>query len=165
MSPVILLIGKVGSGKSTYAATLAGTVRLSVDDWTLRLFPEGCGAEHDRYARRIREGLYSLAREISAAGVPVVLDWGFWSRALRREAVEALAGCPLEWRWICPSQDEHRRRIDQRNREVEAGLTEAYRVDEGLAAKCEALFEIPDTAELPGLRILTENELGDGCHE
>ncbi len=159
MKPVILLIGKVSSGKSTYAKRLPDSVCLSVDEWMLRLFPEGCGEAHDLYARRTRACLYELAKKLAAADVSVVLDWGFWGRALRQEAAEALTGCPLDWRWINPSPVTRDRWIDGRNAAVAANETEAYFVDDGLAEKCERCFETPTPEELPGLTVLGDGEL------
>ena len=161
MKPVILLIGKVASGKSTYARSLRDAVCLSVDEWMLRLFPEGCGEAHDIYARRVRSCLYALAARLAAADMQVVLDWGFWGRALRDEAKAALAGCELDWRWICPSPSVRAAWIAGRNHAVEAGETEAYIVDEGLAEKCERLFEPPDPGELPGLTVIGDGFLTD----
>ena len=156
MKPVILLIGKVCSGKSTYAAQLQDTVCLSVDEWMLRLYPEGCGEAHDVCARRVRMALYDLAVKLAAKDVSVVLDWGFWGHALREEAKAALAGCSLDWRWICPPQSARSGWIDARNRSVASGETMAYIVDEGLEAKCDAQFEPPTSDELPGLTVVRD---------
>ena len=47
---IILLIGKICTGKSTYARTLPGTLLISCDQLMQSMFPGGCG-EHraDRF--------------------------------------------------------------------------------------------------------------------
>ena len=45
-------------------------------------------------------------------------------------------------------QGEWHRRLEQRNQLVAAGQSDAYYVDEGLAAKFEAIFEPPNRDEI-----------------
>lgn len=154
--PIILLIGRICCGKTTYARSLPGTLLLSCDQLMQTLFPGGCGEMHDALAARSRAYLFALARQAAACGVTPVLDFGFWSREMRREAASALQGCELDWRYLDVPQEEWLRRIARRNAAFDEGRADAsdYYVDEGLLGKANRLFEPPTADELPGLTII-----------
>ena len=153
---VILLIGRICSGKTTYARTLPGTLLLSCDQLMQTIFPGGCGEMHDALAARARAYLFARARDVAAAGVTPVLDFGFWTREMRREAIDALKGCTPDWRYLDVPEDEWARRIAARNAAIcqGRGAPSDYYVDEGLLAKVTGLFEPPTEAELPGLTVI-----------
>lgn len=153
---IILLIGKICCGKTTYAKSLAGTMLISCDQLMQTMFPGGCGEHHDVLAMRARRYLLALARQCAEAGVTPVVDFGFWTPALRQEASEALAGFELDWRYLNVDRTEWQRRIAQRNAAIQAGTADPsdYFVDEGLLQKVERLFVPPTAEELPGLTIL-----------
>ena len=153
---VILLIGRICCGKSTYARTLPGTMLLSCDQLMQAMFPGGCGEHHDMLAARARKYLLSLARQCAEAGVTPVVDFGFWTPAFRQEAIDAFTGCELDWRYLDVDEDEWRRRINQRNAAIQAGTADPsdYFVDEGLLQKVNQLFVPPTQEELPGLTVL-----------
>lgn len=157
---IILLIGPVCCGKTTYASTLPETILLSCDQLMQTMFPGGCGEAHDALAARARGYLFALARQVAAAGVTPVLDFGFWTPAMRREAAEALTGFELDWRWLNVPEAEWRRRIAHRNAAILAGTADpaAYYVDEGLLQKVQRLFVPPTEQELPGLTILSPSD-------
>ena len=117
---VILLIGKIASGKTTYARKLGGML-ISCDQLMQSIFPGGCGGHHDTLAERARKYLLDLARQCAEAGVTPVVDFGFWTPALRQEAIDALPGCELEWHYLDIPEDEWRRRIEKRNAAILAG--------------------------------------------
>ncbi|MFG0400416.1 AAA family ATPase [Pseudomonas sp. zjy_11] len=79
--PVLHLIsGKIASGKSTLAKSLAvegSTVLLSEDHWLSRLYPEQIKSVNDyvRLAHQVRQVLGPLVIDILRAGVTVVLDF------------------------------------------------------------------------------------------
>lgn len=150
---IILLIGPICCGKSTYARALPGTLLLSCDQLMQTMFPGGCGEAHDELAARARGYLFSLARRSADAGVTPVLDFGFWTPAMRREAVDALAGYELDWRCLTVPEDEWRRRIAKRNDAIRRGEADPsdYFVDEGLLEKVKQLYQQPAPDELPGL--------------
>lgn len=148
----ILLIGRICSGKTTYARELMKQERavlLSADALMQTLFPEPLGERYDVYATRCIAYLYRQARELVAAGVTVILDFGFWTRADRAAAVEALSGIPLDWCYLSPPEDEWRRRMAQRNAAIEYGHASCddYYVDDGLLRKLAARFEPPAASE------------------
>ncbi|NIE73649.1 ATP-binding protein [Pantoea sp. Ap-967] len=75
-----LISGKIASGKSTLAKSLAAegsTILLSEDNWLSRLYPDQIKSVTDyvRLARQIREVLGPLVIDVLRAGVPVVLDF------------------------------------------------------------------------------------------
>ena len=64
---IILLIGKICVGKSTYARELGGML-ISCDQLMQTMFPDGCGEDHDMLAGRARKYLLALARQCGKAG-------------------------------------------------------------------------------------------------
>lgn len=153
MAKVLLICGKICCGKTSYARRLrAGrrAVVLSVDEIMLSVFGLYTGEDHDKYAERIRRCLLEKSVEIVNAGVDVILDWGFWTKAARAGARAYFQSrsidCELHYMDI--SEETWNLRVRQRNQSVSAGETTAYIVDENLAAKCEALFEKPCEEEI-----------------
>ena len=153
---IILLIGKICCGKTTYAKSLPGTMLISCDQLMQTLFPGGCGEHHDVLAERARRYLLALARQCAEAGVTPVVDFGFWTPALRREALDALDGFELDWRYLDVPENEWARRIAKRNAAIQAGQADPsdYFVDEGLLNKVNQLFIPPTEEELPGLAVI-----------
>lgn len=152
MGKVIMLCGRLCSGKSTYAARLRdmlGAVILSADELMITLLGRDTGDMHDEYSRRTKIYMHKKAAEIALAGLDVVLDQGFWTRSEREEAKAFFAshGVPCELHYLSVADDEWERRIVRRNAEVAAGRTDAYFVDEGLKAKFLSQFEVPDESE------------------
>jgi predicted kinase len=104
---VHLIHGYLCSGKTTFAKQLeqrSGGVRVSLDEWMIRLT-----GENVRHDDEIYERLYALMAEIwpriVVAGVDVVLDYGFWKRARRDDARAAATqlGAPHRLYWVrCP---------------------------------------------------------------
>ena len=153
MAKVILICGKICSGKSTYAKQLQVTdqaVILSADEIMLAVFGLYAGEKHDEYAANVRHYLFQKSLEVIRADVDVILDWGFWTKAGRNEAKAFYRSrnieCELHYLDI---RDEiWQARINQRNQSVIAGETTAYIVDRALAAKFEGSFEPPAKDEV-----------------
>ena len=154
---IILLIGKICVGKSTYAKGLGGML-ISCDQLMQSMFPGGCGEHHDMLAERARKYLLGLARQCAEASVTPVVDFGFWNPATRREAIDALEGYELDWRYLDIADDEWNRRISKRNAAIQAGQADPsdYYVDEGLKEKVLQLFIPPTEEELPGLTVIRQ---------
>lgn len=80
-NPVLhLMTGKIASGKSTLAKSLAAeqsAILLSEDQWLSRLYPDQIKSITDyvRFARQIREVVGPLVIDLLRAGVTVVLDF------------------------------------------------------------------------------------------
>lgn len=153
MAEVIMICGKICSGKTTYSNILKeklNAVVLSCDELSLTLFPDGLGDAHDVVLKRVRAYLMKKASELVCCGQTVILDWGFWSRALRAEATDYFSArnIPLKWHYLNASEKELRKNAEKRNLAVNSGEALAYYVDEGLLKKCNDLFEEPDEIEI-----------------
>lgn len=154
MAQVILLCGRICSGKTTYAQRLKrerpASVALSCDELMLTLFPGGSGEHHDMLAQRARQYHFALSLQLIQSGVDVILDWGFWTLQWREEAraFYAAHGVPCQLHYVDAAPEVWQRHIETRNRAVRNGQTSAYYVDEGLLAKLEARFEEPDDQEI-----------------
>ena len=153
MAKVILICGRICCGKSTYAEQLrlqnkAGL--LSIDEITLALFWQYCGDKHDEYVERTQKYLFQKSLEFIEVGLDVILDWGFWMKEEREEAKEFYQsrGIPCEMHYIDVSEECWQKRLVKRNHAVTAGEASAYYVDENVAAKFAALFEVPERNEI-----------------
>lgn len=150
---VILICGKICSGKSFYAERLRkeyGAVMMSVDEITLSLFGQHIGEKHDKICERTQKYLFEKSLEIVEVGTDVILDWGFWQREDRKYAREFYKSrsVPCEFHYLDISDEAWKKNLAERNAAVSAGKTEAYFVDDNLAAKFERMFEVPDKSEI-----------------
>jgi len=153
MAKVILVCGRLCTGKTTYARKLirnGGAVLLSIDEIMLAMFGQHCGDMHEEYASRTEKYLLDKAAEIISAGVDVIFDWGFWRAEQRGRIREyfAVRGIDCEMHFVDAEDAVWHERIARRNADVEAGKVRAYYVDENLARKFEGLFERPDDSEI-----------------
>ena len=154
MAPkVYLLCGKICSGKTVHADELRkkyGAVVLSVDEITLALFGQDAGDRLDDYVTKTKTCLFRKSLEIIGSGISVILDWGFWTKEERAYAKRFYQSrnIPCELHYIDIDDQEWLRRMQKRNDAVRRHETDAYYVDEGLAAKFEAVFEPPEPEEI-----------------
>lgn len=153
MAKVIMICGKICSGKSFYAQQIRreqGGVILSADEITLALFGQDAGDKQDVYTAKLKSYLFEKSAELIAAGINVILDWGFWTKNERdfARAFYTDKNIKCEFHCIAISEKEWKKRLKKRNNSVESGKTNAYYVDEGLAKKVEAIFEIPSEDEI-----------------
>lgn len=149
---VFLICGKVCSGKSTRARAIMrgeGAVALSCDE-AMRALEDVLCEDYDTALGAMQAYLLKKAADLAKAGVSVVLDWGFWQRAQRRQADAYLKreGVCRVWHYIDVPDALWRARIAARNEAVRAGQAQEYFVDEGLLAKLHARFEAPERSEI-----------------
>lgn len=153
MPKVILICGKICSGKSTYAEQVRiqkQAALLSVDEITLALFGQYCGDKQDEYVERTKKYLFDKSLELIEVGINVVLDWGFWMKKERdcaKEFYEA-RNIECEFHYIDISDKTWKARLTKRNSAIPAEETGAYFVDDNLAAKFDLLFETPRRDEI-----------------
>lgn len=148
MTKVFLICGKICCGKTTYAQKLCNennAVLLSVDEITLALFGQHCGDKHDEYVERTEKYLLNKSLEFINNDINVVLDWGFWTKAVKEFYKSRNIECELHY--IDISDETWKCRLHKRNDAVLSNETSAYYVDDNLAAKFASIFEVPSEDE------------------
>ena len=159
MPKVLIMCGKICSGKSTYAEKLKlenKAVILSVDELTLALFENQAGEKLDFYVEKLKEYFLKKSLDIVEAGADVILDWGFWTKKERDYAREFYDSRNISYQFYYMNVgiDEWKKRILKRNQEKKREQLEAYPIDKGLLSKVEKMFEEPDRKELKDMIII-----------
>ncbi len=159
MPKVLIMCGKICSGKSTYAEKLKlenKAVILSVDELTLALFENQAGEKLDFYVEKLKEYFLKKSLDIVEAGADVILDWGFWTKKERDYAREFYDSRNIRYQFYYMNVgiDEWKKRILKRNQEIKREQLEAYPIDKGLLSKVEKMFEEPDRKELKDMIII-----------
>ena len=154
MAKVVLICGKICSGKSYYARTLKekeNAVILSTDEVTYDLINNEQGEFYNVFSERVNLYLRKKAAEIVKAGANVILDWGFWTCAGRKEISEFFAkqDVSFEWHYIDVKDDTWQKQIAERNKRIEEGNGGSdFYLDEGLMNKLLSAFETPSKDEM-----------------
>lgn len=160
MPTVHLVVGLIGSGKSTWARRLERelpALRFSLDEWIMTLFgedaPDGMSFEWwSNRAERSTRMVKRMAQQALTAGWDVVLDCGFLQRQHRDEMRQwaHAAGARTQLHLVRADVEVRRERVAQRNRE--RGETFALVVT---ADMFDALpWEPPSDDELVGGRVI-----------
>ncbi|HBL83546.1 MAG: hypothetical protein A2Y17_00400 [Clostridiales bacterium GWF2_38_85] len=153
MAKVILICGKICSGKTRYAKSLSkmnSAVILSSDEITLVLFGSNGGQEHGCVVDKLQNYLYQKSLEIVDVGINVILDWGFWTQKERQKAITFFAkhNINFEWHYIDSSDEVLRVNLNERNREIEEGRTLSYYFPDELISRFWDMFEVPSKDEM-----------------
>ena len=153
MAKVIMTCGRICSGKSTYAESLRkeyDAIILSIDELMLSLFGKDAGEQHDAYVAKTEKYLLKKSLQIIDIGVNVILDWGFWTKEKRNFVRDFYHsnGVEFEFHYLDIGDAEWLERLGKRNKEVEAGKSDYYYIDGGLASKFDSVFEKPYRDEM-----------------
>ena len=152
MAKIIILSGKICSGKSTYSENLKNQINgvvLSIDDMMLSLFDEFLGDKHDEIAEKCSKYLYDLATKIINAGTNVILDWSPWSIDGRKKMIGNIKSknIDVEMHYIKVDEDKRNAQIQKRNQSVKEGKSNAYYICDNLKEKTDKAFEEPSDDE------------------
>ena len=149
VAELVLIVGHVGAGKTTYAkklATATGAVRLTPDEWMVPLF-----GHHDPDGMRdVVEGrLIWTAVEILRAGASVILDFGFWGRDERASLhwLAAMVGASARTVYLPVGREEQAGRVWKRWRETPE---QTWHVTQADLDEWRELLHEPDSDELAG---------------
>ena len=154
MAKVILICGKICSGKSYYARQLKeslNAVILSTDEATYDLINNEQGEFYNVFATRVNLYLRKKTVEIVRAGANVILDWGFWTKDGRNEISKFFESnnVAFEWHYIDVHPDTWQRQIAERNKRIEEGNGGSdFYLDEGLMNKLLSKFQEPQKSEM-----------------
>lgn len=154
MAKVILICGKIASGKSYYANQIKNKERaviLNTDELTYSLFNNEQGDKYKERANIANNYLMKKAVEILETGSSVILDWGFWTIKSRDEITKYFHtnNIKIEWHYIDVDDDVWNKNIEERNIRVEKGNGGFdFYVTEGLKDKVLSMFEIPSKEEI-----------------
>lgn len=135
---ITLICGRIGCGKTYYARKMDGLL-INIDAVMLNRYPPYLGDDHEAIGAMVRAELLETAAKLSG---PVILDWGFWTRAERDATRKFFANRGIETQllWINLPEAELTRRRAYRNANLPK---DAYYIDENLAHKCDSQFEPP----------------------
>lgn len=156
MAHLHLVVGPVGSGKSTFALELSrthGAVRLTLDEWMAVLFGDDERPVEGRIpwyvdrTERCLEVMWRLTRDLMAVGTDAVLEVGL----VQREARQAFYGRIDEEAYahtvyvVDADRDVRRERVLARNRE--RGPTFAMEVPSEFFELASDMWEPPGADE------------------
>jgi len=159
MAKIILLCGKVCSGKSTYANKIRlqyNAIILSCDELMLQLFDEQLGDNHEVVLQNVQNYLYQLAEQIVIANTNVILDFGFWTRSERSKIKMYYddKGIETELHYIKIVPSDWLCNIDKRNKNLRKYKNKNYYMDDNMKQLFSEQFQEPDSDEID---ILFEN--------
>lgn len=150
---VILLCGKIASGKSYYARKLMAqspTVLLSMDELFDLCELDFFNDLHNALYPKLQRYLIRTAAAIAKCGTDVILDSGFWTSTERQAVRSQLLslGTQIQWHYIDVPEDTWRQNIQERNRLAIATGNEQFFIDETKMENINQDFEIPTQEEI-----------------
>lgn len=154
MSKVILICGKIGSGKSTYANRLAeqiNAVNISQDEIMFSLFGEELYRKepqtYEKYCSDVESYVKRKAGEVAKAGANVICENGFWSRSERDDLRKFYKemGVICELHYVDTPEEIRLQNIRKRNEEVLQGKLHFYLTED---KDIYHFFEIPTESEI-----------------
>ena len=155
MPKLHLVEGPVGSGKSTFAKSLAlqtNGVHIPLDEWFSRLFspdrPEvNLMLWYAERKKRLHELIWSHARDILASGTDAILELGLIERQARIEFCQRVSGEGAELVVHVLDLPREIRRERVRRRNIEKGPTFSMVVPDPFFEIASNMWEAPDEAE------------------
>jgi len=152
LTKIILICGKLCSGKSIYAEKLKNnhSVILSTDKLMRDVFAHERCLEHFSKLARAQSYLYDLAECLLDVGVDVVLDFGFWKQSDRAFAKSRFSakGHNVELHFTDVDDATRAQWIKARNELIDNGQSLEYYISEEAFHRLDPMFEYPDPQEV-----------------
>jgi predicted kinase len=150
MTKIYFVCGFIGSGKTTYSKALAAkhaAFRFSIDEWMIPLYGEHM--ERELFDRRLAtlQGLFKdSALQLFSLGVPVVFDFGFWTKADRLAFTEwaSSVAASSEIHYLDVGFDVCKQRASVRNSELNG---RSYEMTPEMLELFWSWFETPTSDE------------------
>lgn len=152
MSCVYIVVGKVASGKTTWACSFTEekSIVLSHDELMLYLSDncEGRAAHVDR-ANRISKYFASVCKDLVNLGISPILDYGFWTRMERNLIKEELSkyGIPYKMIYVKCEDSIRIERLEKRNQSLSSSQQREYIIPPALRERLDGFFEEPSEDE------------------
>ena len=153
MGKVILLCGKICSGKSYYSKQLKeklNAVVFAPDEATYELIDNAQGEFYNIFSEKLNKYLARKIVEIAKAGANVIFERGLWSKKDRKELRDYYKenGIECEIHYVCVDDETWKQNIEERNKRVLEGKGGSdFYLDEGLMKKLESMWEEPTEEE------------------
>ena len=153
MAKVILLCGKICSGKSYYSNSIKDTLNaviISPDEATYELINNEQGEFYNIFSERLNKYLTKKVGEIAQAGANVIFERGLWTHKDRKEIKDYYTsrGIDCEIHYVYVDDKTWKQNIEERNERVLEGIGGSdFYLDEGLMKKLESLWEEPTKDE------------------
>ena len=154
MGKVIIVCGKICSGKSYYSRKLKeelNAVIISPDEATYDLIKNEQGEFYNIFSDRLIKYLTKKVGEIAKAGANVIFERALWSKQERKNAREYYKnnGIECEIHYVCVDDETWKQNIAERNQRVLDGNGGSdFYLDEGLMKKLESKWEEPTDDEV-----------------
>ena len=154
MGKVILVCGKICSGKSYYSRAIKeslNAVIVSPDEATYELINNEQGEFYNEFSERLNKYLTKKVGEIAKAGANVIYERGLWSKKDRKEIREYYKnkGIDSEIHYVFVDDETWKQNIAERNQKVLDGNTGSdFYLNEGLMKKLEDKWEEPTKDEI-----------------
>ena len=153
MGKVILVCGKICSGKSYYSKAIKdkyNAVLISPDEATYELINNEQGEFYDVFSEKLNNYLTRIVGEIANAGANVIFERGLWSHKERKEIRNYYnsIGIDCEIHYVYVDDDSWMKNINERNKKIlEGNGGSNFYLDEGLMKKLESIWEEPTSDE------------------
>ena len=147
MSKVIIVCGKICSGKSYYSNEIKDSLNaviISPDEATYELINNEQGEFYDIFSKKLNKYLTKKVGEIVKAGANVIFERGLWSKKDRKQIREYYnsIGVECEIHYVCVDDETWKYNIEERNKRVLEGTGGSdFYLDEGLMKKLESKWE------------------------
>ena len=154
MGKVILVCGKICSGKSYYSDAIReslNAVIISPDEATYELINNEQGEFYNIFSERLNKFLTRKVGEIAKAGANVIFERGLWTRKEREQIVKYYKDNDIdcEIHCVCVDDETWKQNIAERNKRVKEGKGGSnFYLDEGLMKKLESRWEEPTEKEI-----------------
>ncbi len=151
---IIAICGNICSGKTYYANKIKqkeNAVILSVDEVTYDLINNEQGEFYDEFCPRVNKYLMKKSVELANIGCNVILDWGFWTKQVRKETTEFYKSkdINIEWHYIDVDDETWEKSIEERNKRIEEGNGGSdFYLNEGLKKKIIEKWEAPNKEKI-----------------
>ncbi|WP_261833872.1 AAA family ATPase [Vibrio ishigakensis] len=150
MAKIYFICGFIGSGKTTYSKELAkskSAFRFSMDEWMIPLYGEHM--EREVFDQRLAtlQGLFKdSALQLLKLNVPVIFDFGFWSKAERESIMDWAheVGADAEIHYLDVPFEVCKQRATNRNQDLQG---KSYEMTPEMLDMFWSWFEIPSSGE------------------